>query len=671
MRMRELFMRGVKRFKSPLMILAACVLGYGLFAASLGYYWDGWPFVWIPETYGNPGLVDYFAANRPVWGWLYRLTTPLIGNQPLVWQIFGVLLRFATGIAFWLLLRRLWPKENEAATWGALLFVLYPGFSQSAMANMYGHFYAVLTLVLLSLWLHLGLVASPKPRTSTSLLKDPVYWLSLVLAAYPLFATEYFFGLELLRPFLLFVPLPAAPVRERLKRVLATWWPFGVLLAVYAYWRVVIFGFQTYDPVVIASTNPAATTLGEWVVRIVGDLWLGGLAAWSVPFHKFLQADWASRLSWAAAGLAAVTAAGAFWLQRTGREGQTGFAPKAIVLGAVGLFLSGLPVWAIGLPIHFSFPNDRLTLPMMASASLLLVGLGYMLIRHAALRRGVFALLVGAALAFQFLMGADYARDWRYQQSMFWQLMWRAPMIEPGTLLIMNELQHMNITDNSLVAPINWLYAPGNTNPRLSYFVYFVPLRMQTGSIVLEPGQVVDSDFAVAEFVGNTDRSLALLVQPLACLRVLDPVYDQHYPGLPEGLDDALALSAPAMLIAPAGRTQPDTIFGLEPAHDSWCYYFQRADLARQQRDWAQVADLGDAAYTLEDHSNQATEHLPFIEGYAMVGRWDEAEALTREMLQIDRFTAPMLCNLWQRVEQSADAPKLQTIADMRSLTCE
>lgn len=117
------------------------------------------PFVWIPQTYGNPGLVEYFETNRPVLGWLYQLTTPIIQDSALGWQVFGLAMRWGSGYAFWLLLRRLWPQQAEAALWGALLFVVYPGFSQSAMANMDGHFYAVLAMMLLSLWLHLGVAA--------------------------------------------------------------------------------------------------------------------------------------------------------------------------------------------------------------------------------------------------------------------------------------------------------------------------------------------------------------------------------------------------------------------------------------------------------------------------------------------------------------------------------
>jgi hypothetical protein len=152
---------------------------------------------------------------------------------------------------------------------------------------------------------------------------------------------------------------------------------------------------------------------------------------------------------------------------------------------------------------------------------------------------------------------------------------------------------------------------------------------------------------------------------------VLDPVYDRDYPQLPIGLKDAIPLSRPVSLIEPDANIQPAAIFAPEPSHDNWCYYFQKADLARQEEDWDLVAETGDVAFSLEESPNHATERLPFIEGYAMAGRWQDAEDLTHETLEINRFTSPMLCSLWERVKANAESPDPSTIDSMLALTCE
>lgn len=655
-------------FRVPLTLLAACIAAYGLLIPALGYYWDGWPFAWIADAYGNPGLARYFSTNRPVWGWLYQLTTPVLGASPLAWQVFGLLTRWLSGLALWALLRRLWPHRPETAAWAALLFVLYPGFAQYPIANMYSHFYIVLALVLTSLWLHLGALHHPTRGHAYTLA-------ALTLAAYGLFATEYFFGLELLRPVLLFLALPAGPIRPRLKATLQRWWPFGGLILLYAYWRIFILGFHTYDPTAVASATPPALALLTLAANALRDIFLAGLAAWAVPLQALHSADWASRLTWLQAGLIPAAGLGLFFLLRSLKTDEARAAGQTTGLGLLALALAGLPVWAIGLPLRFDFPNDRLSLPFMVGAALFIVGLGGLLLRRAAARRLAFALLAGLAVSFQFYIGGQYRQDWKYQSSFFWQLAWRAPAVTPGTIFTLHELPGLHLTDNSLVGPINWLYAPGEASAEIPYYVAYLPLRIQPGSFLhpLEAGQPVVNDFLVARFSGSTDNLLVILFQPPGCLRILHPLYDQHFPGLPEGLRQALALSNPNALINPQDNNSPVlALFGNEPDHATWCYHFQQADLARQQGDWAAVAALGDAAFNLADSPNHATERLPFIEAYAMAGRWSRAEQLTRQTLEINPQTGAMLCALWQRVADSAPMPDEEALLPaMTALTCK
>lgn len=662
------------------MLLIACAAAYGLFASNLGFYWDGWPFVWISETYGNEGLTRYFSTNRPVWGWLYQLTSPLIGASAITWQIFGVITRWLSGVAFWALLKRLWPKQAEAAGWAALLFVLYPGFGQFPIANMYGHFFIVLALALVSLWLHIGVaqhsIEGDKKNIRYGSSSSKTFLLSataLILATYALFATEYFFGLELLRPVLLFLVLPGETTRKHLKQVWRLWWPYALMILLYAYWRIFILGFHTYDPSFTPVDSAPSETIFSFGLRVISEIFLSGLAAWGYPIAKILQADWASRFTWLAAALVPFSALLMFFALRNNPEARSHFARSAIAIGLITLALSGLPVWAIGLPMRFAFPNDRLMLPMMAGASILVIGLAEGLLRSATIRRGFLALLAGCALAFQFLVGADYREDWKYQLSFFWQLTWRAPAIQPGTIFALHEFEGLHLTDNSLVAPLNWLYAPGNTDDELEYYAADVVLRARPGSFLypLESGRTITTNNLVADFQGSTDRMLTILFKPPGCLRVLDPVYDFAYPQLPEGLKEAVQLSDPSGLISAQAKNIPTSIFGPEPSHQSWCYYFQLADLARQEGDWERVAKLGDKAYALADSPNHATENLPFIEGYAMTGQLRLAEDLTRETLETNRFTGTMLCALWQRVQANAPSPDMATIVAMLTLVCE
>ena len=88
-----------------------------------------------------------------------------------------------------------------------------------------------------------------------------------------------------------------------------------------------------------------------------------------------------------------------------------------------------------------------------------------------------------------------------------------------------------------------------------------------------------------------------------------------------------------------------------EPRH-GWCYYFQKAELARQFGDWNEVATLADAAFQLDEHFNNPVELFVFIEGYAHLGDWNGAIKLSREARLVSKsYVDPLLCRLWKRIE--------------------
>lgn len=78
----------------------------------------------------------------------------------------------------------------------------------------------------------------------------------------------------------------------------------------------------------------------------------------------------------------------------------------------------------------------------------------------------------------------------------------------------------------------------------------------------------------------------------------------------------------------------PDIPFGSEPAHD-WCYYYQKASLARQIGDWNEVVRLGEEASTLELSPVDEIEWMPFLEGYAMQGKTDHVRAVIMSIKDI------------------------------------
>ena len=145
------------------------------------------------------------------------------------------------------------------------------------------------------------------------------------------------------------------------------------------------------------------------------------------------------------------------------------------------------------------------------------------------------------------------------------------------------------------------------------------------------------------------------------CLQVLDPELDANNWLLPELMRDAATFSNTDTINGNDNRNIIDALtntYGPEPKH-TWCYYFQRADLARQQENWTRVASLGDEAFTIGDYPNGPSERIPFIEGYAHIAEWDRAYELSQNTYQISALMAKSLCPLWQRIEENTeDSPE-------------
>ncbi|HEU4746601.1 MAG TPA: hypothetical protein VFS61_15280, partial [Anaerolineales bacterium] len=138
---------------------------------------------------------------------------------------------------------------------------------------------------------------------------------------------------------------------------------------------------------------------------------------------------------------------------------------------------------------------------------------------------------------------------------------------------------------------------------------------------------------------------------PPGCMRVLDPQIDSANRLLVPLLREAASLSKTDVIHQESAVTLPASLFAPEPVH-GWCYYFEKADLARQSGDWQKVAELGDIAFRLDDHPNNPVERFVFIEGYAHVGDWGGALSLSRESYRVSKnYVGPLLCRLWQRIE--------------------
>jgi len=639
---------------APLALLGVvAVLAYGLVLAQTGFYWDDLPMSWIRYQLGPEAMAQYFSTNRPVWGWLYQLTTRVFPQVPIYWQAFALFWRWVGAVLVWMIASKLWPQRKSFSLAMSLFFLLYPGFNAQWTAYLYSHFFIVLSLFLFSWYCTLKTIHQPSWK-----------WIAagMLASALNLWMMEYFFLLELTRVALIWVALrdEFLDSQKRIQRTLSLWAPYLAVFAAAVFSRFFIFNNQVYGFGLMERLreNPSAT-LGYLVKDGLFSLWTVTFRAWAQVFQLPNPAIYGPRtiLLFGGVVLAVLALAAAFLWRQADTVAKRRDAGWFIGLGLVMLPFANAPFWLTGLPVALAFPANRATLPSMLSVSFILAGL-IELIRWPRVRYAVLAVLVALAAGRQLLWGLDFSRDWQAQKNLFWQMTWRAPGLQPNTMVLLNEGALDFYADNSLSAALNWVYAPDlKATGQIPYLLFYPTNRLDGALPALTPGLDVQYDYLAGRFEGSTSQVVSFYFLPPACLRVLDPEIDVDNHFIPDQylMREGAALSSSEWIL-PTGTATPPTVYGPEPTH-GWCYYFEKADLARQVGDWETITRLGDEAFALDDYPNDPSERFVFVEGYAHAGDWAKAVNYSVQSYKVSpKYVGPMLCKLWQRIERETPA---------------
>jgi hypothetical protein len=647
-----------------------CVLAFGLLISSLGFYLDDWYTIWFAKTLGVSSFRAVYAEDRPVLGYFYTAATFFLGQTPLAWQVFNLACRWLASVAFWWALRQIWPRASRAIALAAFAFVVYPGFKQHWISVSFSPWYFFLAVYLFSLG---GMVVSiRKPRWFW-----PLMLVSLAGSLYTMFSTEYYFGLELLRPVVLWMVLQPAgrSRRERLAKTFLNWLPYLAGTSVYWVWRTFFFVSAHYQiqifSIFSAGPLPALLNLAATVIK---DAFNSSLVAWyqvlTLPYNFDLTQK-GPLLFWGVVFVAGLFTLVYLWRLNAGKKKDSALPEDSnwgwqfMAFGLLALAVGSIPFWAAGLSISPVFPSDRFTLAMMPGASLLVVGFIEWLVRSYRVKIVVVALAVALATGSDFQLARSYHLEMVSMQDFIWQLTWRVPGLKPGTAIVTHDLSLDYYSENSLTAVMNWIYSPLIHSPTFDYYVYFSNGVVGSELLQLPPGTPVSRTLRGATFNGSTDQILGIYYSLPGCLHVLDPESGETQPSIPLDLKPAIPLSNLNQVLPqedPPVRP-PAVYFGEEPAH-GWCYYYEKAELARQVGDWQTVVSLGDQAASLGlKPAWPTTEWLPFIEGYAHQGDWEKAQQLTLEMLNTSTVGSPGICETWQRIARTTDpGPAAQDI---------
>src|SRR5450830_1805496 len=185
----------------PIYLLGIFILAFGLQVPKLGFVLDDWVILYARYIGGNQNLYQYsFLVNRPNITWIWEAGFALLGYSALRWQILSLAWRFLAVIFIWLGWKQLWPNHKTEISMAAALFAVYPIFAQQAAAISFTVHWVCLTLYAVSIYL---MILAFKNRQ----LKIPLIIASLITGGLNIFSIEYFVGLELLRPVVIWILL--------------------------------------------------------------------------------------------------------------------------------------------------------------------------------------------------------------------------------------------------------------------------------------------------------------------------------------------------------------------------------------------------------------------------------------------------------------------------------
>ena len=665
----------MKYLRPSIILLVIAFLAFGLLIPHLGYYWDDLPIAWISYQLGPKALHEYFVVARPVWGILFQITNAVIPQNPVYWQVFGFAWRWICAVMVYVLVEKLWQGRERAALGVALLYLLYPGFNQHFAAYLYSHFYIVVFFLLFS-WLNMLQADKSSNR----------YWVwtifGMAFSALNLWMTEYFYTLELVRVgiILVYVRNEKLSISSRVLRTSKMWMPYLALFVFAALSRLFIFNNPDYGMGLTSQLQSAplealialARSVRFTMQLVLRDAWMTMFELGDIANPETVLTSY----YFVVAAVILVGMAGFLLLARWHPKPETANTKSGdilfqikdgiwmIGLGGLAVSLAGWPFWLINFEPSLNWPASRFTLPFILGIALVFTG-AISLIPWKKLQIVLLVFLVSMAAGKQYLISQDYSQDWEVQKNLFWQMNWRAPGMEPDTLMIMNEGALDYYADNSLSAALNWIYAPDNHSDHIEFVLFYPKTRFRGALPEFEPGLPVYFDYISGEFKGNTSQTLAFYFDPPGCLRLLDPDVERVNRLIPENslMRYAARISDPRLIIEEPRARMPE-FYDPEPEHD-FCYYYQKADLARQLGEWDMVVEFADIALAFEVHPYEPAEHLVFIEGYAHAGQWERAIDLSKRGYDYsNEFMGRVLCQLWERIEaETAGSPESDALS--------
>jgi hypothetical protein len=530
----------------------------------------------------------------------------------------------------------------------SLLFLIYPGFLSQPNAIDYQSHIIGLAAALASIALTLKAILL-ESRTN----KLVLHIFSILLGWFYLSQMEWYIGFEFFRWACVFAlsSRSGKNLLEKGRRAIRWAYPSLIIPIVFLAWRLFFFHSQrgatdTDIQLEFVKLYPIQT-LYHWSVQVLQDLFDVTLSAWVIPLSQLT--DYIQR--WGGIMVIITVAVVLFVLNKfTDGDEQPesqvfSFSKEALILGFLSATAGLVPIAIANRDVSFPL-YSRYSLVSSVGACIFIVAL-LTNINGRLLRSAILAGLIGIALLTHHANSVKFAQEAALMRTFWWQVSWRVPQFAPRTTLIGTYAAGATEEDYFIWGPANLIYYPEKENLENIQPVLFASV-LNKGTVLdvlNKERQKYDNRKNIVTYPNH--RNIVILSQPTSasCVHVIDG----QRPEFSQGELDSIRVIGPYseiehVLAGEASHTPRTIVFGPEPTRD-WCYYYEKADLARQRGDWESVLKLYNEASKSGFAPSDDIEWMPFLQAYAQTGAIQRLTTLAPTITS-DPYVAQQACSI-------------------------
>jgi hypothetical protein len=338
-----------------------------------------------------------------------------------------------------------------------------------------------------------------------------------------------------------------------------------------------------------------------------------------------------------------------FYLWRFQREDipKTHTVLAIIVLAWITCFALLFPVHLVGRLLQPGLNSRWALFPSLLTALVLGISLPRLL-RSAYLGNLLMVILIITGLATQVAVNQAYVDDWNLRRDLWWQLRWRAPELEPGTVVLLNidsdDLAFgRNLPDYEVMAHSNLFYYR-DTYPAV---VAATPYSIRRQHIADLPTSGLWSERVILYWQFDFDE-MVVFGYDGGCLVTADPTAQTQIIEQSNFINTSRLHNPDQITDVPLQDLRPavyEDLIGPEPPHN-WCYNFQQIQWAAEHRGTEEAARLAREAISTGSviGAQNSAELVPLIVALNAVGDYDSARFLIRMVMTSDAHSQQVLC---------------------------